>query len=69
MLEENKKITLCPYGIKGYIDEDKKMDEEIEWTKTLIEYYENEIKRNESNLSLLREDLTKLQFKKENKDV
>ena len=45
------------------------MDEEIEWTKTLIECYENEIKRNESNLSLLREELTKLQFKKENKDV
>jgi hypothetical protein len=96
-LEKGKTITLCPYEVKGYIDEDgylngdeklgkhiiedgilinmdtqeedKKMDEEIEWTKTLIEYYENEIKRNESNLSLLREDLTKLQFKKENRDV
>ena len=69
MLEKNKKITLCPYGIKGYIDGDKKIEKESKRTKNLIKYYENEIKKNESNLSILREELTKLQFKKENKNV
>ena len=35
----------------------------------LIRYHEEEIKRHEDILVTLREDLTKLQFKKENKDV
>ena len=54
-------------GLKGYRMDNKTKEQAVKILQDIIKFHENEIKEYEKVISNAREDLTKLEFKKDNK--